>query len=215
MATRATGIAAAAVLAAVVVTGCGPSDTATKVDTRTSASTATAAVPLGEAELSGRLLTMTDLGTGYAPSSRDDLTVPGCPVYDQPGGGGLQFATKVTAKFSGTTANGSGTLTEELHTDSPTKLSEGTKAVFDAFAKCGSFDMSLGSTQTQVTVNPAEAPKLGDESYAQLVTLSGGRTLVYKQQAVRAGNVLVVLTGTPALVDAQLPHAVEKACGSH
>ncbi|MGW4345272.1 hypothetical protein ACWEL8_09370 [Streptomyces sp. NPDC004690] len=53
---------------------------------------------------------------------------------------------------------------------------------------------------------------LGDEQWSQLLVFSAaGRTTVLKQTAVRAGNVLVVLSGSPALVDLHVGRALVKA----
>jgi hypothetical protein len=49
-------------------------------------------------------------------------------------------------------------------------------------------------------------------SKSQLLTYSvGGQRSVVKQTAVRSGNVLVVVSGSPGLVDANLEKALAKA----
>ncbi|KUO15427.1 hypothetical protein [Streptomyces dysideae] len=56
------------------------------------------------------------------------------------------------------------------------------------------------------------APDLGDEQWSQLLThLVGGQRSVVKQTAVRVGNVLVIVSGLPGLVDANLEKALAKA----
>ncbi|MFE0255734.1 hypothetical protein [Streptomyces sp. NPDC059010] len=57
----------------------------------------------------------------------------------------------------------------------------------------------------------ATAPDLGDEQWSQLLTYSvGGQRRVVKQTAVRTGNVVVVVSGSPGLVDANLEKALAK-----
>ena len=56
------------------------------------------------------------------------------------------------------------------------------------------------------------APDLGDEQWSQLLTYSvGGHRGVVKQTAVRIGNVLVIVSGSPGLVDASLDKALARA----
>jgi hypothetical protein len=55
------------------------------------------------------------------------------------------------------------------------------------------------------------APDLGDEQWSQLLTYSvGGQRSVVKQTAIRTGNVLVIVFGSPGLVDANLEKALHK-----
>ncbi|MEU2874136.1 hypothetical protein ABZ769_33900 [Streptomyces olivoreticuli] len=56
------------------------------------------------------------------------------------------------------------------------------------------------------------APKLGDEQWSQLLTftISGQRT-VMKQTAMRTGTIVVVVSGSPSLVDAHVARALAKA----
>lgn len=56
------------------------------------------------------------------------------------------------------------------------------------------------------------APRLGDERWSQLLTFSaGGHATVVKQTAVRDGSVLLIISGSPALVDRHLDKALAKA----
>ncbi|MFE7274474.1 hypothetical protein [Streptomyces sp. NPDC057623] len=55
------------------------------------------------------------------------------------------------------------------------------------------------------------APDLGDEQSSQLLTSSvGGQRSIVKQTAVRADSVVVVVSGSPGLVDASLKKALAK-----
>ena len=55
-------------------------------------------------------------------------------------------------------------------------------------------------------------PDLGDEQWSQLLTFSaGGQRSVVKQTAIRTGNILVIVSGSPGLVDVHLAQAVRKA----
>lgn len=56
------------------------------------------------------------------------------------------------------------------------------------------------------------ASRLSDEQWSQFLTFSAdGHGSVVKQSAVRAGNVLVIVSGSPALVDRYLDRALTKA----
>ncbi|MFG2887836.1 hypothetical protein ACGFYV_37140 [Streptomyces sp. NPDC048297] len=56
------------------------------------------------------------------------------------------------------------------------------------------------------------APRLGDERWSLLLTFTtGGRGSVMKQTAVRTGTVVVVVSGSPSLVDAHMRKACSKA----
>ncbi|WP_436840350.1 hypothetical protein [Streptomyces flavofungini] len=58
------------------------------------------------------------------------------------------------------------------------------------------------------------APDLGDEQWSQLLTYSaGGQRSIVKQTAIRTGNILVIVSGSPGLVDAHLAKAFDK--GQH
>lgn len=58
-------------------------------------------------------------------------------------------------------------------------------------------------------------PKLGEERWSQLLTFTaGGRSSVVKQTAVRTETVVVVVSGSAALVDVHVAKAVDKAHGA-
>jgi hypothetical protein len=63
-----------------------------------------------------------------------------------------------------------------------------------------------------MTVSQVPAPRLGDESHAFLERLSAfsGPADFTKTVAVRKGNVVVLLRGTPALVDRRIGTAVAR-----
>ncbi|MEW1794697.1 hypothetical protein [Streptomyces niveus] len=176
---------------------------------------------LSSPELASRLLGESDLGAGYTrkperPAGNDDVTVLGCPALDELGAdaatgsaGGLDFPRRAKAAF----AHSSGAeVTEELYSDAAVKLSEGTGRIFDAMTGCPSYQVLAGSTPIDITTQEIPAPRLGDERWSHLLTFSsGGAETVVKQTAIRDGSVLLIVSGTPALVDQHLRAAHAKA----
>ncbi|WP_369173487.1 hypothetical protein AB5J49_38505 [Streptomyces sp. R28] len=69
-----------------------------------------------------------------------------------------------------------------------------------------------GSTPVTVTTQKVLVARLGDEQSSHLLTfVAGGRSIIVKQTAVRTGTVVVVVSGSPGLIDAELRKAVAKA----
>ncbi|MFE0137893.1 hypothetical protein ACFWY6_40985 [Streptomyces sp. NPDC059037] len=65
-----------------------------------------------------------------------------------------------------------------------------------------------------MTTQATTAPQLGEERWSQLLTYSvDGQRSVVKQTAIRTGTVVVIVagSGSPALVDAHLDKALNKA----
>ncbi|WP_307714295.1 hypothetical protein [Streptomyces sp. V4I23] len=61
------------------------------------------------------------------------------------------------------------------------------------------------------TLSGLAAPPLGDEQWSQLLTYSvGPQRSVVQQTAIRIANVLVIVSGSPGLVDSHLAQAVDK-----
>ncbi|WP_043267147.1 hypothetical protein [Streptomyces sp. CT34] len=216
-------------LTALTVAGCS-NDSASTSASSSASSPATStprngdsapdAEPLSSAALSKRLLTVEDLGEGYVRKAEraqhnDDVTVLGCPALDKLGGdaatgGTLNFPRKVKVAFSYGAASTS-EVSEELYSDTAQKLSEGVGRIFDAMASCPKYQVVSGSTSIDMTTQKTAAPRLGDERWSQLLTYStGGQRSIVKQTAVRTGGVLVILTGSPGLVDAHVEKAVDK-----
>ncbi|CCK32092.1 putative secreted protein [Streptomyces davaonensis JCM 4913] len=182
-------------------------------------STPSASVPLSSTQLNQRLLNESDLGEGYtrkpeAPRHNDDVTVMGCPGLEKLGGdtatgSGLDFAHKAKVSFAYTASS---EVSEELYSDSAAKLSKGISKVFDAMLSCPSYQVASGSTVIDMGTEKSTAPDLGDEQWSQLLTFSaGGQRSVVKQTAIRTGNILVVVSGSPGLVDTHLDKALAKA----
>ncbi|WP_327258277.1 hypothetical protein [Streptomyces sp. NBC_01244] len=219
---RISGLALAAFLALAAV-GCGTSSqglspAGVKPDTTTP--------PVSESDLRLRLLTGADLGQDYtevptSPARTDGVGMSGCPALEKldgpSGDGALDFATRVKASFtySETTGGSISKLGEELYSDTPAKLAQSTKALFDAYASCPSFNLNSGTTPVKIEIKKETPPKgLGDEQYAQTMTVvTGSSTTVLRQTAVRAGTIMVMLSGEPSLVTKELPAAVQKAKG--
>ncbi|MFD6250657.1 hypothetical protein [Streptomyces roseolus] len=179
--------------------------------------------PLTSAVLFKRLLDETDLGQGYTrkkesgQGDRDDVTVIGCPALEKLGGGAaggdLDFPNSAKATFSYNRGTGS-EVAEELYSDSVDKLGPNTRTVFEAMTGCPLYQVVVGDAPIAVTTQKLPAPALGDEAWSQLLTFTaGGRDTVMKQTAVRDGSILVVVSGSPALVDTHLARAVGKAHG--
>ncbi|MFJ6783640.1 hypothetical protein [Streptomyces yangpuensis] len=178
------------------------------------------AAPLPADQLGPRLLDIVDMGSGYRvqpqeDSKHDDIAVVGCPALEKLGGaaagGSLGFPTqaKVTFAYSGSADS---EVAEEIYTDAEDKLSSGTRTIFDAMTACPKYQLASGSTPINVTTQKVTAPERGDERWATVMTLSGGgQTTMIKQVAVRSGTVLVVLSGSPGLVDTHLDKALDKA----
>ncbi|MEU2263874.1 hypothetical protein ABZ557_27195 [Streptomyces sp. NPDC019645] len=181
--------------------------------------------PLSSAALEARLLDETDLGADYTrkperPSQHDDVTVLGCPALNELGGdaatgGSLDFPRQAKASFTYTGGSDS-EVSEELYSDTDGKLSDGTSRIFDAMTDCPEYQVLVGGTAIDITTQKTAAPQLGDQQWSQLLTFSaGGKESVVKQTAVRSGNVLLIVAGSPALVDRHLDKAHAKATPAH
>ncbi|MEU0715646.1 hypothetical protein ABZ498_00505 [Streptomyces lavendulocolor] len=180
------------------------------------------AAPLSSAALQTRLLDESDLGSGYLrqperPSRHDDVTVFGCTALSELGGeaatgGLLTFPRKAKATFTYTGGSNS-EVTEELYSDSAKKLSDGINRIFDAMTDCPTYQVLAGGAAIDMASQKLTAPhRLGDEQWSQLLTFStGGQSTVVKQTAIRTGSVLLIVSGSPALVDRHLDKAVAKA----
>ncbi|MFD7323907.1 hypothetical protein ACFV9D_22850 [Streptomyces sp. NPDC059875] len=177
--------------------------------------------PLSSAALETRLLDESDLGASYTrkperPAQHDDVTVLGCPALNDLGGdaaagGSLDFPRKAKVSFSYTDGSNS-EVTEELYSDTVTRLSEGTGRIFEAMTGCPEYQVLVGGTAIDMATQEVAAPQLGDEQWSQLLTFSvGGRDTVVKQTAIRDGNALLIVSGSPALVDLHLGKAHAKA----
>ncbi|GGU55579.1 hypothetical protein GCM10010211_20430 [Streptomyces albospinus] len=215
---------AALVLTALTLTACSADPSGT-VPTASSSprggSDAAVAKPLSSAALSTRLLTEKDLGEGYVRTAEhtqhnDDVAVIGCPALAKLGGDAatgqsLDFPNKAKAAFIYSGGSDS-EVAEELYSDSAQKLSDGVGRIFEAMASCPKYQVVSGSTAIDMTTQATSAPQLGEERWSQLLTYStGGQRSIVKQTAIRNGNVLVIVSGSPGLVDAHLDKACAKA----
>jgi hypothetical protein len=180
-----------------------------------------APAPLSSAALAKRLLEESDLGQGYArmpqrSAQHENVSVIDCPTLEKIGGDagtGVSLVFPRKAKVSFTYAGGNNSeLTEELYSDTASKLSKGIGEIFDAMVSCPTYQVVSGSTVVTVTTQNVPAPQLGDERWSLLLTFTAdGRSSLIKQTAVRRGPVVVVISGSPSLVDAHLHEAVAKA----
>lgn len=177
--------------------------------------------PLPSDALKKRLLNAHDLGAGYtlkpeSPARRDDVTVLGCPALNSLGGeaatGGsldLPRKAKTTLVYNG---GSSSEISEELYSDTADKLSRGTSRVFHAMTSCPEYQVLAGNSAIDIATQRVGAPELGNERWSQLMTFTaGGRSTVVKQTAIRDRSVLLVLSGSPALVDRHIETALAKA----
>ncbi|MGQ4333424.1 MULTISPECIES: hypothetical protein [Streptomyces] len=222
VATTVLGITAALL----AVSACSTDTTGAKHATAASARTGspadtTQAAPLTSAELETRLLDQRDLGSGYLrkperPAQHDDVTVIGCPALSELGGDAATGATLTfprKAKTAFTYGGSSSEFSEELYSDGATKLSDGIGRIFDAMTGCPTYQVVAGGTPIDIASQKLPAPHgLGDEQWSQLLTFSaGGRSTVVKQTAIRDGSLLLIVSGSPALVDRHLDKALTKA----
>ena len=223
VATTALGITAALL----ALPACSTDATGAKHQTPSSARTGKPAdvvqkpTALGSAALESRLLDQIDLGSGYLrkperPAQHDDVTVIGCPALSELGGdtatgGTLTFPHRAKAAF--TYGGSSSEISEELYSDSAEKLSDGIGRIFDAMTGCPTYQVVVGGTPIDMASQKLPAPHgLGDEQWSQLLTFSaGGRSTVVKQTAIRDGSLLLIVSGSPALVDRHLDKALAKA----
>jgi len=227
MRVRVTSTALGITAALLAVPACSTNAAGTRPDTAPSARTgkpadaAQQAAPLTSATLETRLLDQSDLGSGYLrkperPTQNDDVTVIGCPALSELGGdaatgGTLTFPHKAKASF--TYGGSSSEVSEELYSDSVEKVSGGIDRIFDAMTGCPIYQVVAGGTPIDMASQKLPAPHdLGDEQWSQLLTFStGGRSTVVKQTAIRDGSLLLIVSGSPALVDRHLDKALAKA----
>ncbi|MFE7122018.1 hypothetical protein ACFU99_41955 [Streptomyces sp. NPDC057654] len=217
-----TAITALALPACSAHTTGSTADTASSARAGKPADTAPNAAPLSSAALERRLLDASDLGNGYLhkperPAQHDDVTVVGCPALNELGGdaatgGSLAFPRRAKTAFA-YTGGSDAEVTEELYSDHARKLSAGIGRIFDAMTGCPTYQVVAGGTAIDMASQKMAAPRrLGDEQWSQLLTFStGGQHTVMKQTAVRDGDVLVIVSGAPALVDRHLGKALAKA----
>ncbi|MGW2476973.1 hypothetical protein [Streptomyces sp. NPDC001665] len=177
---------------------------------------------LSSAALEKRLLDQSDLGPDYLrkperPAQHGDVTVVGCPALNELGGdaalgGSLSFPRKAKVSFT-YGGSGSSEVSEELYSGPPDALSDGTGEIFAAMTGCPTYQVIAGGAPIDMASQKLAPPRgLGDEQWSQLLTAStGGHSTVVKQTAIRAGNVLLIVSGSPALVDRHLDKALAKA----
>ncbi|WP_369173519.1 hypothetical protein AB5J49_38665 [Streptomyces sp. R28] len=215
--------AVAVAVAVLALAGCSTGSTASSTQAAsatTPSESASAPAPLSSAALAKRLLDEGDLDEGFTrlpqrPAAHDDVTVIGCPELEKLGdeaatGAGLGFSRKAKVTFT-YSAGGDSEVSEELYSDTAAKLSKGIGEIFDAMVSCPAYQVVSGSTVIDMGTHEATVPDLGDEQWSQLLTYSvGGQRSVVKQTAVRTGNVVVVVSGSPGLVDANLKKALAK-----
>ncbi|MFJ7969429.1 hypothetical protein [Streptomyces sp. NPDC096324] len=204
-------------LLAVPACSIGTAGTAASARTGKPADAAQQAAPLTSATLQTRLLDQSDLGSGYLrkqerPSQHDDVTVIGCPALSELGGdaatgGTLTFPHRAKAAF--TYGGSSSEVAEELYSDSADKLSDGIGRIFDAMTGCPTYQVVAGGTPIDMASQKLPAHRnLGDEQWSQLLAFStGGKGTVVKQTAIRDGSLLLIVSGSPALVDRHLDKA--------
>ncbi|MET9013948.1 hypothetical protein ABZX74_23965 [Streptomyces olivaceoviridis] len=177
--------------------------------------------PLSSATLAARLLNKGDLGNGYTrkpirPTQHDDVTVLGCPALsdldgDAATGGSLAFPRQAKTAFT-YADNSDPEVSEELYSDTPEKLSDGMERIFEAMTRCPEYQVLVGGSAVDIATRKTAPPHLGDEQWSQMLTFAAGaHDSVVKQTAIRDGNVLVIVSGSPGLVDRHLDKAVTKA----
>ncbi|KOT76399.1 hypothetical protein ADK70_38585 [Streptomyces rimosus subsp. pseudoverticillatus] len=176
--------------------------------------------PRSSGQLQDRLLTTADLGQGYTvkparQAHHDDVTVVGCPALEKLGEAaatgrlGISRHASVSFTYRG---EADSEVSEDLYSDSASKLSAEGQRIFAAMVSCPSYRVTVGSTPIEISTAKEVAPRLGKEQWSQTLAFTvGGRSSVLKQTAVRTGTVLVVVSGSPGLVDAHVHKAVRTA----
>ncbi|MFD4736103.1 hypothetical protein ACFWNQ_01860 [Streptomyces virginiae] len=169
-------------------------------------------------QLAERLLTADDLGPGYAalPSATtaaSEASVEGCPQLEQVGSTVdspyAMFPNQGKRVFAGP---GGTQLTEELYSAPPKDLSTGVGRIMTAMGACPSYRLVTATTVAGVRTQAVPVPRLGDEQWGQILTVTaGGRRTVVQQTVIRAGAMLLVVSGRPAEVTIHAQTALAKA----
>ena len=77
---------------------------------------------------------------------------------------------------------------------------------------CPTYQVISGRTTIDMASRKMPAPQLGDEQWSQLLAFSAGaQETVVKQTAIRDGSVLLIIFGSPAIVDRHLDKTLIKA----
>ncbi len=78
---------------------------------------------------------------------------------------------------------------------------------------CPPYQVVAGGTPVDVTSRKLPVShRLGDEQWSQLLTFcTGGRSTVVKQIAIRDDSLLLIVSGSPTLVDRHLGKSLTKA----
>lgn len=81
---------------------------------------------------------------------------------------------------------------------------------------CPTYQVVAGGTPVDVASQKLSPPRaLGDEQGSQLLTFTAaGQSTVVKQTAIRDGSLLLIVSGSPALVDRHLGKALSKAASA-
>ncbi|MEU6395408.1 hypothetical protein ABZ867_00220 [Streptomyces cinnamoneus] len=167
---------------------------------------------------SDRLLTADDLGPGYtarpaATAPSPEASVEGCPQLEQLDSTAdnpyAMFPNPGKQVFTGP---GGTQLTEELYTAPPKELSAGAGRIMTAMGDCPSYQLVTATTVAQVRTQTVPVAHLGDEQWGQVLTVTaGGRRTIVQQTVIRAGAVLLVVSGSPAEVTVHAQTALAKA----
>ncbi|MDK9494359.1 hypothetical protein QEZ40_000231 [Streptomyces katrae] len=208
-------------LALWALTGCSapPSDSAPAgKQAETPIATAGDHGVLPSERLADRLLTADDLGPGYtarpaATTGSPEASVEGCPQLEQLGSAVdnpyAMFPNQGKRVFTGA---GGTQLTEELYSAPPKELAAGAGRIMTAMGACPSYQLVTATTVAEVRTQTVPVARLGDEQWGQVLTVTvGGRRTIVQQTVIRAGAVLLVLSGSPAEVTVHGQAALAKA----
>ncbi|MEW2582972.1 hypothetical protein [Streptomyces virginiae] len=208
-------------LALWALTGCSasPSDSApAAAPTEAHVPTAADHEVLSSERLADRLLTADDLGPGYAArpaatATSTEASVEGCPQLEQLGSTAdnpyAMFPNQGKRVFTGP---GGTQLIEELYSAPPKDLSAGAGRIMTSMGACPSYQLVTSTTVAEVRTQRVPVPRLGDEQWGQVLTVaSGGRRTIVQQTVIRAGAVLLVVSGSPAEVTVHTQAALAKA----
>ncbi|MFF3860119.1 hypothetical protein [Streptomyces sp. NPDC002209] len=203
------------------LTGCStvPSDSApARAQAETPIPTADDRGVLPSERLGDRLLTAADLGPGYtarpaATTGSPEASVEGCPKLEQLGSAAddpyAMFPNQGKRVFTGP---GGTELTEELYSAPPKELSAEAGRIMTAMGGCPSYQLVTATTVAEARTQTAPVAHLGDEQWGQVLTVTaGGRRTIVQQTVIRAGAVLLVVSGSPAEVTVHAQTALAKA----
>lgn len=201
------------IVAGLGVSGCSSNGDAAKAQTLPQAQADPGRQPapaLASASLSGKLLAVADMPTGFSvdtSTGSPDSTPSGCPAFDTTKTV-KKFPAYVEAKFS---AGGFGPQIEEaLASASVTQVRSAFADFAKAVASCPHFDIpdSSGGTD-RVSLSALSFPRFGDGTYALRMSIKSSTLTVEGDLVlVEKGNVLMLVANIGLTTDSKVTSQV-------